>query len=166
MNDGETTVRQIVRSVVDTKAHYELGYFERLERFDDPWVVWHLRHARHRDEPLGIGIGEVAPLVTPVIWIAVYEAAREVGHTTGGGISGAVRSLFLWLLRRKPRPSTIPPLTEEQREMVRDVVRKELGKKKLSETRIDAIADAVYHALPVKPLMPGGEGSAPFPGRD
>lgn len=166
MNDGEKAVRDIVRSVIDAEAHHELGYFERLERFDDPWVVWRLRHARHRDEPLGIGIGDVAPLVTPVIWVAVYEAAKGVGSATGAGISGAGRALFRRLLRRKPRPATIPPLTEEQRERVRDVVRAELRKKKLSESRTDAIADAVYHELSVKPAMSGDEGAAPAPARD
>ena len=60
----------------------------------------------------------------------------------------------------------IPPLTEEQRERVRDVVRAELGKKKLSESRADAIADAVYHELSVKPAMSGDDGLAPAPARD
>lgn len=162
----EKAVRDIVRSVVEAEAPHELGYFERLERFDDGWVVWRLQHVRHRDEPLGIGIGEVAPLVTPVIWIAVYEAAKELGSEAGGWISGAVRALFRWLLRRKPRPAIVPPLPEKQRERVRDVVCAELRKKKLGESRIEAIADAVYHALSVRPTMPGDEKPASAPAED
>jgi hypothetical protein len=69
-------------------------------------------------------------------------------------------------LRRKPRPATIPPLTEEQRQKVRDTVREALLKKKLSEQRAGDIANAVYYELAVKSPPPGNAEAAPAPVKD
>jgi hypothetical protein len=166
MDDGARAVRDIVRSVVDAEARHERGYLERLERFDDPWVVWRLQHERRRDEPLGFGIGEIATLITPVIWVAIYEMAKEVGSTTGDGISGAVRALLRRVLRRKPQPAIIPPLTEDQRKKVHATVLNTLVQKKLSKSRAEAIADAVYRELSVEPVSAGNAEPDPGPAAD
>jgi hypothetical protein len=147
MEPRERAVRDFVREVVASHASHELPYLARLERFDDSWVLWRLRRGRGRDEPLGFGVTEVATLVTPVIWITLNEAAKEFGAETGGEMFAGARALLRRIARRKPRPMTLPPLTEEQRKKVRAAVRDVLKKKKLSDNRADEIADAVFWAL-------------------
>lgn len=155
MSTGERAVRDIVRAVAASQASHELPYFTRLARSGDSWVLWRLRHPRGSSGPLGFGLGEMATLATPVVWITVNEAAREFGSAAGDGMFDGVRALLGRLLRRKPKAATIPPLTEEQREKVRDTVREALKKKKMSEQRADDIANAVYHELSVKPAAGG-----------
>ncbi len=144
-------IRDIVRSVLVSQADGELPYFTRRARIGDSWVLWRLRHRRGRDEPLGFGLSEMETLITPVVWITLNEAAREFGTAASGGMFAGVRSLFRRLLRRKPRLATVPPLTEEQREQIRDAVRQELLNRKFGKQRAADIANAVFHELSVAP---------------
>jgi hypothetical protein len=143
----DVPVRDVVRAVVDSQAGYELAYFSRLARFDDSWALWRLRRRRGRDEPLGFGLGEMATLVTPVVWIAVNEAAREFGSAAGDGMFVGLRALGRRLLRRKPKKATIPRLTQQQQEKVCDKIKDELLKAKLSQKRATDIANAVFREL-------------------
>lgn len=143
----DITARDIVRAVIASQASHELPYFTRLARFDDSWALWRLRHARGRDEPLGFGLGEMATLVTPVVWIVVNEAAREFGTVAGDGMFAGVRALLRKILRRKPRTATVPPLTPQQREKVCVTVKEELIKAKLSQKRAADISNAVFREL-------------------
>jgi hypothetical protein len=155
MSTGERAVRDIVQTVVASQASHELPYFTRLARSGDSWVLWRLRHRQGRTGPLGFGLSEMAALATPVIWITLNEAAREFGSAAGDGMFAGAKALAGRLLRRKPRPAVIPPLTEEQRQKVHAAVRESLLKKKLSEQRADDIANAVYYALSAKSAAPG-----------
>ena len=148
---GGRAVRDIVHSVIDSQAGRELPYFTRLARTGDSWVLWRLRHRRGRDEPLGFGLGEMATLITPVVWISLNESARKFGSAAGDGMFAGLRALVRRLLRRKPRLATVPPLTDEQRERVRDAVRQELLNRKFREQRAVDIANAVFHELSVSP---------------
>lgn len=144
---ADTAVRDIVRAVLTSEATHELPYFSRLARFDDSWVVWRLGRDRGRDEPLGFGIGEIAPLVTPVIWIVVNEAAREFGSAAGGGMLAGLRALLRKILRRKPKAATVPPLTKAQLDQVYDTAKAELLKAGLSQRRAEAVTDRLYRVL-------------------
>jgi hypothetical protein len=166
MSEGERAVRDVVGAAVASQVSHELPYFTWLARSGDSWVLWRLRHQRGRDEPLGFGFSEMAGLATPVVWITLNEAARQFGFSAGDGMFAGVRALLGRLLRRKPRPATIPPLTEEQRQEVRSMVREALLKKKLSNQRAEDIANAVYYELAVKPAPPGGTGAGPAPGKE
>jgi hypothetical protein len=148
---GARAIRDIVRSVIDSKASQELPYLTRLARTGDSWVLWRLRHRRGRDEPLGFGLGEMATLITPMVWLTLNEAAKKFGSAAGDGLFAGVRALFRRLLRRKPRLATVPPLTEEQRERIRDAIRQELLKRKIGEQRATDLANAVFHELSVTP---------------
>jgi hypothetical protein len=148
---GKRAIRDIVRAVIDSQAGRELPYFTRLARTGDSWVLWRLRRRRGRDEPLGFGLGAVATMITPVVWIALNESVREFGSAAGDGMFAGVRALLRRLLRRKPRLATVPPLTDEQRERVRDAVRRELLSRKFKEQRAADIANAVFRELSVTP---------------
>jgi hypothetical protein len=108
----------------------------------------------------------MATLATPVVWITLNEAAREFGSAAGDGMFAGVRALLCRLLRRKPKPATMLPLTEEQRQKVRDAVRESLLKKKLSKQRADDIANAVYYELSLKSAAPAKTGADPAPVKD
>lgn len=154
MGTEERAIRDIVRSVIVSQAGRELPYFTHLARAGDSWVLWRLGHRRGRDEPLGFGLGEMATLITPAVWIALNQSAREFGSAAGDGMFAGARALIRRLLRRKPRLATVPPLTEEQRERVRDAVLRELLNRKFKEQRAADIANAVFHELSVPPAPP------------
>jgi len=166
MSTSERAVRDIVREAIASQASHELPFFTRLARSGDSWVLWRLCHLRGRRGPLGFGLSEMATLATPVVWITLNEAAREFGSGVGGGMFIGVRALLRRILRRKPRTATIPPLTEEQRQKVRDTVRESLLKKKLSKQRADDIANAVYYELSPKSTAPAKTGTDLAPVKD
>jgi hypothetical protein len=151
MSTGETAIRDIVQSVIESQARDEVRYFTNLARTDDSWVLWRLRRRRGRDEPLAFGLGEMATLITPVVWITLNEAAREFGSAAGDGMFAGLGAMLRRLLRRKSRPATVPPLTEAQRERVREAVRRELLNRRTGKQRADDIANAVFHELSVAP---------------
>ncbi len=142
----DVVARDVVRVVVESQASYEMAYFSRLARFDDSWALWRLHRARGHDEALAWGPGETATLITAVVWIALNEAAREFGLAAGDGMFAGLRALLRWLLRRKPKSVTIPPLTRQQQEKVRDMVEEELKKTNLSKKAV-AVANAVFWQL-------------------
>jgi hypothetical protein len=72
-------VRDVVRDVVVEVAEEELPIVDGLAGFDDAGALRRLRGRGRRREPLGFGLGEVAALVTPVVWLVVDEIARQVG---------------------------------------------------------------------------------------
>ncbi|WP_194905907.1 hypothetical protein [Catenulispora rubra] len=150
-NTEEIVIRDVVRSVISSQSSGELPYFTRLARTGDPWILWRLRHRRGRDEPLGFGLGEMATLATPVVWITLNEAAKKFGSAAGDGMLAGVGALLRRILHRKPRLATIPPLTEEQRERIRDAVRQELENRKLGNQRAADIANAVFLELSMAP---------------
>ncbi len=152
----------VVRAVVESEAGYELAYFRRLARFGDSWALWRLRRARGRDEALGFGAGEMATLITAVVWVVLNETAREFGSAAGDGMFAGLRALLRWLLRRKPERATIPPLTSQQRDKVDEMLKAELKKAKLSDKRVDAIANAFFRELSkgFPPAAPAGSAAA------
>lgn len=78
-----TAIADVVRDIVAEVAPAELPVAEGLRRLGDDGAVRRLVRRRWRREPLGFGLGEVVPLVTPVLWVALDEAVRRqraVGH--------------------------------------------------------------------------------------
>jgi hypothetical protein len=155
---GGVAARDVVRAVVQSQASYEMAYFARLTRFGDSWALWRLRRTRGRDEALGFGSGETATLITAVLWIVLNETAREFGLAAGDGMFAGLRALLRWLLRRKPKPVTIPPLTRDQQFKVCEMLEAELEKAKLSKNRVKAVSNALFREL--------SKGFAPDAGAD
>ena len=112
----QITVGDVVRDVVAEAAPEELPLVEALSRFDDETVVRRLTRRSQRREPLGFGLGEIAVLVTPVVWIVVEEAVRKLVDSAVAGVAKGpkARRLLRRLLRRRAAPLTVPPLTPEQ----------------------------------------------------
>ncbi|MFE2915850.1 hypothetical protein [Kitasatospora indigofera] len=157
-------VRDVVRSVIAALAPEELPLVDGLRRFDDATVVRRLNGRSRRREPLGFGIGEVAALVTPVVWLVLDGVAQRMVSATvdraAQGAAGALRRLL-----RRPAPAAqVPPLTREQLAEVRALVLAAAGQRDFPPERAAEIADAVVGRLALSPVPdPSAPRAAPAP---
>jgi hypothetical protein len=145
------TVRDVVRAVVADVATEELPVVDGLVRFDDDTVVRRLRGRGGRREPLGFGWTEVATLATPVVWLAVDQAARQIGKSAGDSATRGVKTLLRKVFRRHSAPLTVPPLTPEQLADIREQVLKTAVDRGVDRSRGEDIANAVYTKLSLNP---------------
>lgn len=142
-------VRDLVRSVVAELAPDELPLVEGLCRFDDATVVRRLSRRGGRREPLGFGLGEVAALVTPVVWLVLDGVAQQTAETTATRITEGMTAMMRRLLpgRRPVRAVRMEPLTREQLVTVRAHVLAASEQRGLARARAEGIADAVVARL-------------------
>ncbi|MEX2983331.1 hypothetical protein [Streptomyces sp. C36] len=154
-----TRVRDVVRDVVARVAPEELPLVEALARFDDATVVRRLGRRGGRREPLGFGLGEIAAMAAPVVWLVVDETARQIAAAVATSATTGTRTVIRRLLRRPDAPVTVPELTREQlaeihRRVVESAVQRGLG-----DERAATIADAVVARLAL--AGPGEEAQGP-----
>lgn len=160
---GGHRVRDVVRDVVAEVAPEEQPLVAGLLRFDDATVVRRLSGRGRRHEPLGFGLGEVAALVTPVVWLAVNQTAQRVVGAALDGAAGRARGALRRLSRRPPETVTVPPLSREQLAMVRQLVLEVAAELHLDEERARAVADAVVARLALAGPESGGRGGPADP---
>ncbi|MER5758870.1 hypothetical protein [Streptomyces sp. NPDC002082] len=174
--DGRSNVlvRDLVRSVVADLAPEELPIVDGLRQFDDAAVRRRLRGRRARREPLGFGIGEIAVLVTPVVWLVLDGVAQRLAAAAADRTAQGVTGTLSRLLGRRTPAVEVPPLTREQLAEVRALVMAAAGQRGLPPERAEAIADAVVArlalsvgaggALPGDPPLPAVPDGPPAPG--
>jgi hypothetical protein len=154
-------VRDVVRDVVADVAPEELPVVDGLAVFDDDTVVRRLRGRARRRERLGFGWDEIITMATPVVWLTVQQAAKQVGDAAGKGASSGAKTLLRKVFRRRRDEATLPPLTPAQiadiREQVRQVARKRGVK------RADDLADALYTRLMLNAQSTTDDGTNPKP---
>lgn len=168
--EGRTTaatVRDVVHDVVARVAREELPVVEGLARFGEATVVRRLGHrGGRRREPLGFGAGEVAALVTGVVWLALDETVRQLGERVADGVLRGTGGLLRRVLRRHAEPAMVPPLTPEQLSEVRQRVLEVAARRGLERERAETVADAVVARLAlgtaaaVPPVAQGDLGGA------
>ncbi|MFB7763320.1 hypothetical protein [Streptomyces xiamenensis] len=141
-------VRDVVRDVVTEVAPEELPLLAGLAGLDDATAVQRLGGELRRPEPLGFGLGEVAALVTPVVWLAVDQAAQQiVGTWVQNRVARTGNALRRVFRRSAPPPVVIPALTREQLALVRRSVLTMAEQRGLEPERAAVIADAVVTRL-------------------
>jgi hypothetical protein len=145
--DG-VTIRDVVRDVVAEVAPDELPVVAGLAELDEAVALRRMVRRKTRQDPLGFGLDQTVALVTPAVWLAVSEAARQLGGDAGGGIAAWVKAAVRKVLRRRAAPAVVPPLTREQAVAVRELVREMAEQRGLSKQRAIVIADAVATRLP------------------
>ncbi|WP_345603143.1 hypothetical protein [Pseudonocardia adelaidensis] len=150
-------VRDVVRDVVAEVAPEESAVVQGLARFDDDTVVRRLARSGGRREPLGFGVGEIAALVTPVVWLVVDEAAKRAAESAVDGAARGTKALLRRVMRRPAAPVVVPALTREQLREVRQQVRETAEQRGLEPERAAAIADAVV----VRMALAAGDGDEP-----
>jgi hypothetical protein len=151
---GGQRVRDIVRETVAEVAPDELIVVEGLFRFDDDRVARLLASRTGRHEPLGFGLEEVAALVTPIVWTALDEAARQAA---GEAVGRAVRRSTRWLrtITRSPAaPQVLPALTSGQLQAVRERVLELAAESGIAPEAAAALAERLVARLV---LGAGGE---------
>lgn len=149
---GRILVRDVVRTVVAAVAAEELPVLEALVQFDDDTVVRRLRGRGRRREPLGFGWVEIANLATPVVWLVVDQAVRQLGKQLGTGATSGFKALLRKVFRRRSAPVSVPPLTPEQLADVRERVLTTAVQRGLGKKRAEELADAVYTTLSLTTL--------------
>lgn len=161
-----------MRDIVGELAPHELIVLDALLLVDDDTALRRLGSGRHRD-PLGFGLGEAATLLTPMVWMALDEAARQVVSTT---VASAGRRARPWLRRIRHRPAEpaqsrlLPHLTPEQLEAVRSRVARLAVESGLEREAAGALAERVVArlVLPAEPqpddgVEPGPDDNEPEP---
>ncbi|MEU8036898.1 hypothetical protein [Streptosporangium sp. NPDC049078] len=149
----------VVRDVVAKVAPEELVLVDGLAVLDDDAVMRRLGRRRGRREPLGFGLGEVAVLVTPVVWLVVDEAARRIGSEAGGSAAKGTKAILRKLLRKRTPAVVVPALTREQLAEVHQQVVETAMKHGLEDSRARLIADAVAGRLAL--AAPGDDADEP-----
>ncbi|GAB3949371.1 hypothetical protein GCM10028832_01480 [Streptomyces sparsus] len=156
------TVREVVHDVVARVAQEEVPVMEGLARFSDATVVRRLGHrGGRRREPLGFGAGEVAALVTGVVWLALDQTVRLLGERAADRTLRGTRGLLRRVFRRNAEPARVPPLTPEQLAEVRQRVLEVAAQRGLERERAETVAEAVVVRLVlgttevVPPAAPG-----------
>ncbi|MFH9763623.1 hypothetical protein ACH4MJ_26870 [Streptomyces anulatus] len=157
-------LRDLVQDVVTEVAPEELPLIAGLAGFDDATAVRRLGGGDRRREPLGFGLGEVAALVTPVVWLALDQAVQRILGTWVDKVITETGTALRRLFRRPAsEPVTIPPLTPEQLALVRESVLTMAARRGLEPERATVIADAVVTRLVLVEAETDGTPELPGP---
>ncbi|MFB8115472.1 hypothetical protein ACFC51_06195 [Streptomyces sp. NPDC055962] len=140
-------MRDLVRSVVRAVAPDELPLVEGLCRFDDATVTRRLSRKDARREPLGFGIGEVAALVTPIVWLVLDGMAQQIATSATNTLTERVTGRMRRLTRRSAPPAVVTELTREQMARVRAQVLAAARQRGFPAERGEELADAVVARL-------------------
>ncbi|QUQ64512.1 hypothetical protein [Kutzneria sp. CA-103260] len=142
----------MVRAVVADVAEEELAVVDGLCAFDDDTVVRRLSGRGRRRERLGFGWDEIVTVATPVVWLAVNQAARQIGTAAGKGAATGTKAVLRKVFRRGKAARTLPPLTPQQLADIREQVFQTALKRGLQKKRAEELSDAVYTQLSLSAL--------------
>ncbi|MEV7025244.1 hypothetical protein [Kitasatospora sp. NPDC093558] len=130
---------------------------EGLLRYGDAEVLARLR-GRGRRDPLGFGVADIVPLVTPLLWLTLESARQKLADAAVDGAAKGSVALFRRLFRRTAEPEVIPALTREQQVLVRGMVVDAATQAGLAPELVGQLADGVVARLALaEPNASGGE---------
>jgi hypothetical protein len=90
-----------------------------LGRLDDTEILRWLRRGTKSGDPLGFGLGESVVLVTPIVWVALHEAADVMTDAAEAGIRARIGARIR-RKRSRSRPSKpLPHFSGTQLRVVR-----------------------------------------------
>jgi hypothetical protein len=151
VDSGPVTVRGVVRAVVAELEPGEVTALDRLLRHEDGQVRRWLGGRRRGGGTVGFGLDDVVLVLTPVVWMAVDEAMREVvGKGVDEGAKGLGALLRRVLRRRRAKagaPPALPSLDDDQLARVRAIVAQSAKRRGVSERRSTEIAELVVTQL-------------------
>lgn len=118
-----SAIADVVRDIVAEVAPAELPVADGLRQLGEDGPVRRLARRRRRPEPLGFGLGEIVPLVTPVLWIALEETVRRSADDVADGLLAWALRLLRRVFRRPTPPRPVGPFTQGQLQFLRKRVR-------------------------------------------
>lgn len=142
---------ELARTVVAQVAPSELPLFKAMIKAhaDGPGRV---RSGPGRDEVLGFGLTEFAPLLTPVVLATVHQVAdylaedleKAMAHSTAEAVAKRVAKLF----RREP---DTPPLTQAQLSRIRTIAAEVVRIAAVPEAQASLLVEALVAHLAAPP---------------
>ncbi|MFI1912757.1 hypothetical protein [Nocardia sp. NPDC020380] len=136
-------MRMIVRETIAAAAPSELVLVDSLAGLGDAAVSRRFRRRRQGHDPLGFGVEEAAALATPVVWLAVEEAAKRLGAAAGDGVTKESKILLRKIFHRGARASELPAMSTEEIALTRPTVLALAGERGLAPEQATALADAL-----------------------
>jgi hypothetical protein len=136
-------ISAIVRDVVCQVAPAELPIVDGLAALDHPQVVRRVRQRPRKREQLGFGLGEVAVLVTPILWLVLDQAAQQVAGSAVKGTGNGLKALTRKLLRRSSGAVALPALNQPQLDLLWQEVVTAARQKGLPDEQARELADAL-----------------------
>ena len=82
---------EVVRAVTAEFAPEELLFLDALALLPPDDIGPAFIRATSRDDPLGFGMGEVAAVVVPVVWMAVQQVVNELAASAADGLAARTR---------------------------------------------------------------------------
>lgn len=114
---------------------------------DDRRIIRRLRRRRTRDEPLGFGTGEIVGVLAAVLWVAVDEGVRTATGQAVQSLSERFRGGLRRLFRRPAPPPELPALTQEQLNVVAQLVTEHVREAGVSPQQARILAERVAGRL-------------------
>lgn len=141
------SIRDIIREVVAEVAPDELPIVDGLAMIDHAHAVRQMRKRPRKQEHLGFGLGEVAVLVTPILWLALNEAAKQIVGDTVKMTGNRLKAATIRIFGKAAGPATLPAMNEKQREALRQEVITSALEKGLPRERAYELADALISRI-------------------
>ncbi|MEB8342104.1 hypothetical protein [Streptomyces endophyticus] len=141
-------VRDVVRDVVAEVAPDEVLLLDKLANLDEGRVTRLFARTVEDGEPYECGHVDVTAPVTPVVWLALDEAARSTTCRTADRRTARRKPLLRHLFRRPARPAPeLRCLSAAQLDAVRHLVHAHAHSARLGEDAAQALADSVVSRL-------------------
>lgn len=138
----------VVRDVVQQMAPEELPALRVLEQLPRHRVHRALTRGKRRDDPLGFGMGELAAVVTPVVWAAIQQVVDQMATSAAGGAASRVRTLMRRVLRRRGRAAQpLPRFGPAELDAVHSSVEELAAKAGMKSERAELLAYRVVERL-------------------
>ena len=147
-------VTELAHAVVTQVAPSELPLFKAMS---DAYAKkpGRARTRPGRDEVLGFGLTEWAPLLTPLVLATVHQVAdylaedleKAMAHSTAEAVAKRVTKLF----RREP---DTPPLTQAQLSRIRTIAAEVVRVAAVPEAQASLLVDALVAHLAASPAAP------------
>lgn len=142
---GHRRVADVVRDIVARVAPEEVPVVDALAALNPGSASRRVARTGDRREPLGFGLGDVAVIVTPVVWVAVEHVVTRLTDSAADSLVDRVRRL---IRRRKAvEPVVALPLTAEQLAEVRRKALETAVRRGLTPEEAESIADAIVARL-------------------
>lgn len=139
---------QIIRDVVQDVAPEELPVLAALEQLPPRGIDGALARADRREDPLGFGIGEIAVVATPILWVALQQVVDRMATTAADGTAAWIRTwLRRWFSRRRRYSRAIPHFGPAERDEVRDLVMEQARRMGMKPERAELLALRVADRL-------------------